>query len=671
MRNMGLLATAVVGGAAILGGVLYLTNTSQQKETAPITHNAETEQADLVRSEQLLAKGSIEDALKIIHQYEDEISIRTENGKKWLDLLINASVKTANFGQLMVLYEAYPRAFQNNEQAVLMVANGYILSSRPQKYEELRELWRDKRTEESTWIVLDADALLTEGKRQEAITLLKGNKFEGKKDIDRLVRLALLYVIEDPKAAWDYLAEAYTLDPNNTDVITYRGKLLESLGKDSLALYEYLAAIQAAPDNLFLRDQLAEFYMRRNQSALALSVWLETLNRPSLDLIWIKALFWSKVLTPINFDWAKASPPTGSDKQFIEYLEVLPKETFWDESSFNKISSGKSILTNVQATFWLRLLQSLKDGDEKEAANLLQFNTFSKTMLNPQLEQSLKQILSFRATGSLNKNLGLRNEKEHTDQKIAAAPENANFFGQLSYYADQEASKGTNDVIPKDLSALLSSPEIFSATFLASGWLEAALQLHKMDVLPDDFPEWVAYGLTQAYRTNRSPAEALAFATKQKKTPSLSLLIGELYLADKKLDEALAILEPYTKQQDDSGYRASWLVSVIYADKQEFDKAKQTIEAQPKLAQDPMGKEALARIALLQGNTALADSLYTQLQDQSPEALSYLARKAFTEKDWEKARTLTEQLLLTFPDSPILRDNLNKIIEEQKAQQHK
>lgn len=675
MRKIGLLATIVVCIAIILGGVIYFMQPPTAGNKAPVSHDRATEEAEISKAQQLMSSGKVEDALAIIHNYEDQINPKTDLGRQWLDLLIESSMKTANFSQLILLYEAYPRAFDNNERAILMVADGYILAKRPQDYREIKNNWKDKATQQEMWVALDADALLLEGKKLEALSLLKGSKFEGKKDVDRLVRLALLYVVDNPKMAWDYLAEAYTIDPQNPDIITYRGKLLESLGKDSLALYEYLAAIQAAPENMFLRDQLAEFYMRRNQGALALSVWLETLSRPSLDLIWLKALFWSKVLTPVNFDWAKAVPPTGSDKAFIQYLIALPAGTYWDEAAFEKLPNSKKFLSNLQITFWLRLIQALKDNNDKEALSLLKFNAFAGQLLNPQLEKALKQIVSYRKNGVLN--LGMvpintTNEQpkkhEKNDSTTDLSKGSQSFFDLLNSYADKESEESSHQQLPQDLKDLLSSKEVFSATFLAAGWLEAALQLQKETVIPANFPEWIPYGITQALRTNRSSADALAFALKQHKTPSLSILIGELYIADKKPDEALVVLKPFLDDQTDIGYRATWLTSVIYVDKQDFAKAKEIIESRPKLAEDPLGKEALARIALLQGNTELADQLYTQLQDQSPEAMSYLARKAYADKDWKRAQTLTEQLLLMFPDSPILRDNLSRIVEEQKTE---
>lgn len=670
MGRVGLIAGVVACGALVLGGAVYLTRAPAKKGAAVVIHDEASEKTDFLQAETLLSQDKIGEALNIIHQYEGRFSVATETGRKWYGLLMDAYVKSGNIAQLMVLYDVYPKGFATNEKASIMVADGYILAKRPQDYQKIREEWREKATLIDMWTVLDADALLLEGKREEALKLLKANKFEGTKDIDRLVRLALIYSNENPKIAWEYLAQAYNLDPKNPVILTYRGKLLESMGQDSLALYEYLSAVQAAPNDLYLRDQVAELYMRRGQTGLALAVWLETLSRPSLDLIWIKALFWSKVVTPVVFDWAKAASPQGDEKPFIEYLASLPKGAFWDKDAFEKIPKSNSYLSHLQVTFWLRLAQALKNGDEKEARNLLQFNNFSQSLINPQLEAALKRMLNYRLSGSLNdesSRLKAKN-KEIIDKAAEAKPLiGQTFFDQLSTFASNELQGDASQQLPKDIRELIASEEAFAAAFLAAGWLEAAIQLHKMPVYPDSFPEWPAYGMTQALRANRSPKEALDFALKQKKTPSLTLLIGELYLADKSPDLALKAIDPYLKEESELGYRASWLASLIYVEKGEYKRAKEVIEAQPKLSEDVLGKEGLARIALLEGNADLAVKLYSQLQDQSPEAMSYLARQAFAEKDWRRAQELTERLLILFPDNPVLRGNLQEIMQQQDA----
>jgi hypothetical protein len=95
--------------------------------------------------------------------------------------------------------------------------------------------------------------------------------------------------------------------------------------------------------------------------------------------------------------------------------------------------------------------------------------------------------------------------------------------------------------------------------------------------------------------------------------------------------------------------RAAWLISLIHIDRGQYTEAKAIIEGQPKLADNVTGKETLARIALLEGNNELANKLYLAIEKVSPEAKSYLARKAFIEKDWKTARELTEDLLRQYP----------------------
>lgn len=661
-----------------LGGLLLLATIANWKS---LKHSFKTEVksktenlADLQKAQDLLDQGEPIEALKVIHEHEDDIEYRTDTGKKWVQLFIDASTSVRDYPQLVILYESFPKAFEDNEKGSLLVADGYILNKRGSDYEALREVWKGRESRPQDWLVLDADNLLLKGQRREAIELLKTKTFSGQQDTGRLIRLALLNVLENPKLAWDYLTEAYTKDPNNPDIRIYRAKLLESVGKKSLALSEYISAAQTSPNNLFLKDQLAEFYLRNNQFQQAMSIWLDTLKKPSLDTIWVKALFWNKVVTPVQFDWSSAADPTGKLKPFIDYVIHLKPDQFWNEKTFDKIPNGQKYLTNQQASFWLRLLQNLKDGKEKDALELLQFNTFTANSWNPALEIALKRILMYRKAGTLNLDV-IPNPLDVTlDQPTPKTPggttmkEENQFFNELGELAKVKQDDKSAQKIPNEIHELLLSKEAFAAAFLASGWYEAALQLHSLNVLPASFPDWVAVGMTQALNANRGSEEALKFATMQKPSQGLSLIIGELLAATKNTDSALEHLKKLAKDKNEVGARAAWLISLIYIERSQYQKAKEMINSQPRLVHDTLGKETLARIAMLEGDTLQADKLYGEIVDKSSEAKSYLARKAFQEKDWKKARELTEDLLRQYPDNGLLRENLKKIIEEQQGQ---
>lgn len=611
------------------------------------------EQDDLLRTREYLNLGKPEEAIAIIQEHADDIDYKTEAGREWLDLLVRASEATVNIPQLIALNDYYPKAFDSHEKAALLIASNYLATNRGKEYQALRGHWIGREAKPEAWFVLDADKLLADGKRKEAMELLNSRSFPGKSDSTRLIRLALLYAYEEPKTSWDYLTQAYAKDPENPDIRSYRAKLLETVGKMPLALAEYKAAIQADSQNPYLKDQLAEFFVRTEQYPEALKIWTEQLKTVPQETSWVKALFWSRVAQPIAFDWKAEKIPQGKLEPLIRYILALQPGTFWNNSAFERLPEGQNYLSSQQATFWLRLLDDLKQGKEKEAYNLLQYNPFSSVSWNPRLEQELKRILQYRQ------------KDQFGNEAIKAADSEHPYFTQIDAIVQNTPQNGLPEV-PHDLHDLLKGPEAFAMAFIAAGWDEAGLGLHEMQAIPPTYPEWVSVEITKALRENRSDAAALKFATAQPASPNLSLLIGEIYLAKGNQETALRHLSHLKGEDSDAGYRASWLISLVEIERGQYDDAKAAIQEQPRLAQDVLGKETLARIALLQGDTQTAEALYTTLEKVSTEAQSYLARKAFFDKDWKRARMLTENLLRQYPENPMLQQNLSKIIEEQR-----
>lgn len=631
------------------------------------------ELAEQAQAKQLLSDGKPIEALKIIKKYDSFINSNTPEGKAWIDLLLTASEQTKNIQQLMIVYEYYPDAFENHEEGVLLVEQGLLASGRGKDFDDVRKTWKGKEQNLPTWFILDGDRLLLDGKRDEATTYFKSKTFQGTQDTNRLLRLAWLAVNQDPKASWTYLSEAFEKDPHNPFIRIYRARLLEAAGKTPLALSEYIGAVQTSPNLIGLRDQLAEFFRRYRQYPQAIQIWYESFSLPDSDFMWVKAWFWSHVTIPFKFDWKSAPIPEGPLKPLVEYLLALPKDKFWDEKEFLKIPNYNSFLKADQSTFWLRILQNLKDGKEKEALELLEFNVFTKNSWNPDLELALQRILNYRVRGSLGiVNPQTKQKMEQMNLETNFSPERqinvrSSFFTQVEELSQKSSDNksGQPFEIPADIKALIDSKEVFSSTFLAAGWLEAALELNTLKVIPDNFPDWVPYGLTQAFRYNRSEQAALEFATSQKQTPSLDLLIAELLIIGGNTEAGIDKLKPLINKDDDIGQRATWMLAIIEMDKKNFDKAKEIVKANPKFAQSMIGQETLARIALLEGNMATADAIYQSIEANSAEAKSYLARKAFADKNWKKAKQLTEELLLQYPNNMLIRQNLQKIIEEE------
>ncbi len=662
-----LLVFLIIAGAA--AGIFYrekIWNYVNREHFSP-----EKEQEDIARARTHLSEGRHQQAMEVAERYRQRFDQQDPVAKEWLEIFVQGAVGTRNPGKLLVLYESYPDAVEANEEASLLVSEILINTSRTDDYAKLRDKWQGKASKEERWFVLDADRLLIDGRRVSAVDYLNSRSFEGEADVGRLIRLALLTARENPRMAWEYLAEANTKDPNNTDVRSYRARLLEAVGKSSLALTEYLAAARLDPDNILLRDQLAEFYRRHGRYKLALKVWEDSLDKPASDYIWLKTWFWGRVATPVGFEWDDKVPAEGNLHPLLQYVTNLKPGQFWDEASFEKIPDNNRYLQAQQATYWLRLLQTLEDGNEKKASDMLKYNHFSPISWAPELEILLKRILTYRKDGTLvveNAFAETKSDPKHVEDVAKSLRKQHPFVIQIEELAEAQRTD-PNTPIPQGLHDLLTGDNAFAAAFLAGGWLEAALSLPSDSILPDSYPEWVAYGLTQSHRYNQGNLQALEFATKQKPSSTLDLLIGELLISSGSPEAGLEKLGALTNRDDDVGFRASWLVSLLYIEQEQYDDAQKIIKSHPKLAKDVVGRETIARIALLKGELEQADKLYSALETDSWEAKSYLARKAFAEQNWPRARELTETLLREFPNNMLLRKNLNRIIEEQRKQE--
>lgn len=655
-----LCVSAAVGVGASVASLgtdwhLFAGNNFQDKPKTLLGADSSQAEEDFKQAVALFEEGYAEEALKYLHNNEEKFSYENENGKKWVDLAID--VNTALYGNvhLTTLYCHFPEAFKNREKASLLVGNALILHHETKAYSKLRQSWKGNENLSSEWLFLDVDSLLLNNQRAEAINLLETHKFTGELETNRLVRLALLTIQNDPKTAWNYLNEAHVKDPDNIDLYTYKARLLESVDKNNLALSEYMTALEAEPKNIFMKDLLADFYLRNGQHQQAIAFWKEALDNSALDTVWLKAFFWSRMTTPTHDDLSGITPPLGKLHAFNQYLLELTPGKFWEQKRFEKIPGAQHLLTTQQVTFWLRLLSDLKNGQEESALKLLQENPFAKSSWNPSLERALKQLLTYRLTGNIDSSDGRFSEA------MPKKNENA-FFAFLDRLAVEPALLAQE----KELRTLLSSNEAFVVTFLSSGWLEAGLQLHDQSILSADLPAWAAVAIAEAINTNRGYEEALQFAMMQPSSPQLSALMADLLKLAKNSNSFVFTLKKMASQQSEKGMKAAWLLSLIHLERGNFDAAKQSIYAQPLLSEILLGKETLARIALTEGDVELAHQIYLEIESQSVEAKSYLARNAFIEKNWGRAKALTQQLLEVYPDNPLLEENLRKIAQAAK-----
>ncbi|MCB1111171.1 MAG: hypothetical protein H7A37_00635 [Chlamydiales bacterium] len=592
-----------------------------------------------------------------LNEYINAHQSEAKDKKNMMDLFIDASVSSNDKTQLILFYQSHPEAFDNKEEATIMLLEALLDSGNTETFDRLRKKWKGKETLEQSWLVLDAENLIKRNRREGAINLLESKEYDGPEDTVRLLRLAFYTVNSNPKKALEYLTTAIAKDPQNPDINLYRAKLLESINMPELALSDYMTAIQKAPKNLYFQDQLAEFFKRRGSFLQSLEVWKEALENNSDEFLWLKTFFWNRVIAPIDYDWKASIPSQGFLTPLLDYLSNLKDDEFWDDETFNDVPDGQKYLRAEQATFWLRLLQMLKDGEKQQALGMLQTNPFKDKSWSPQLERMLMQILNYQVNKSFDFSLLL--------QKSNPLARQSRFSKQLTSIIERRHNNPSYQ-LPADVYALLNSDYAYTAALLSEGWFEAALDMRTTIGIPKDLPDWIYYGLTEAIRQNRGGMEALKFATAQNPTPPLELLNAEIMISENSQDAALEILSKLKDKEDEVGIRAGWLMGLVYLSKNQPQQAEEIISNNAQLANNILGKELLAKIALSKGDASKASEIYESIQDDSVEAKSFLAEKAFNEKNWKRAKELTVDLLKKYPNNPTFKENYSKIEEEIK-----
>ncbi len=483
------------------------------------------------------------EALALLNRRTPPSGATPEQTARWARLEVQVAASSMQFARLASIYQRNPASILGDENASLLLARAFLHSRDQKDFTALCEQWNAHPRQEAAWFTLDVDQLILAGKLDEARTALEAQKFEGAADIPRLTRLAMLTAGIDLAKSWNLLAEASALNSRTADVRLFRGQILERIGKIPLARVEYVAAHLAEPTNPWYADQLAEFYRRRGNEPAAVEVWQGALAHEAVDFIWLKQWFWSRVVTP-GKSKSPALPESGSLAALDKALAGLPAEQFWNAQWSE---AGVRLGADRQETFWLRLLETLRNRDEKEALQLVAFHKERAQSWAPDLETALWRILSYRLHGTLN--------PAELPATLPAAATSHQFFAQLA-----AAAKSTGGTVPVELDALLRSDEAFATAFVCAGWLRAGVELRPEGDLPAGLPAWLGYTDTQAVRYVRGNEAALAFATHLPQTPELAVLIAELQITTGRTAAARAVLGNTMKSETPSGSLVAYVM---------------------------------------------------------------------------------------------------------------
>ncbi len=565
--------------------------------------------------------------------------------QRWLNAYLQAAADSKEDSILQELYEAFPDLFSKREELLLKVAARYIVQGRYVAFDKMFDKFGKESKLKNQWQLLKADSLALQGRGDEAQELLGSLQLKGEEEAAKRIRTALLSNNDHPKIAFDDLSKALRAAPQNSDLHYYRGRLLENSGKEALASHEMEQASKLSPEAPFYKEEMINFYIRNKQWKEAYNALASFYATPSSSPLWIKALFFDKTFKryPTSFD--NRPLPIDNATPLLRYLISIDRKAFWNEALVKSQPAVQQLAEASKEASWLKLLDLLKNQEEKEALYFVREHPDMST-LEPNLYKALVLSLEYRLSSS-----------------PQMSPPSAEEQAQHPLF--RQIHSGS---IAKDTQSLLEGDDIFSALFLAAGWNEAALMLLQNDNLPANYPSWLGFALTQALRSNRTDQTALEFAYKQPPSAQLSLLIGELELKADNGAKGAPILARLAATKSQIGQMAALMLTDYYLQKGALEEAKKTLATNSNFASSLKGQERLAKITLIQGNPKEAELIYSKIVEQSAEAKSYFALKAFKEKDYKQALLLTKQLLQLYPYREDLKEQLKLILQATKQQ---
>ncbi len=566
-------------------------------------------------------------------------------------------------------FDRTPESFGDKEDAALLMARMLLEEENLQKLQDLVDHWRPRQIRPEPWFLLDVDVLLKTGHSEQALQLLNSRTLNGRFEGDRLGRLAILAAATNLNLSWTYLEQALQADPRNSDIRSFRAQILEASGKPAAARIEYVAALAADPDNPVKCLQLGDFYQRQFQYEMAIQTWSDGLQHPTLAVLWLRTLFWSRVTrSGIHGSFPESLPP-GELRELIAFMQSLPDHVFWDDNAFDAVPQCDVYRNEREEVAWLRLLECLRQQNLNEAREILQ--TWSERLkLNAELAVCLHRLVDLKLGLPVSRPLSFA-ESIDNDLHPCIRLVNSVIRDQAHRMTDRKDLLADLQANSDQPAAILCRPDVFAAVCLAGGWPEAALTLADLqNNSQQELPDWWSFGIAQSLRLNRSGSRTIEYIDHLSSPPaSLLLLKAECLLQLDHRETAISLLKTVASQQNSAGYRAAWIYATLLLETGQFADATAVVSTHKQLSVATEGQELLARIRLAGGETESAAKIYEALGTASVEGLAFRARSAFAKKDFEAARTYTNQLLLQMPDQLQLLANLKAIDEAEQEQE--
>ncbi|AKC83530.1 hypothetical protein IMCC26134_13470 [Verrucomicrobia bacterium IMCC26134] len=571
--------------------------------------------------------------------------------RRWAELEFRAAAGLRDFAAMEALFARYPELAGLDEEAALLLWRLARASGDDAAAVTIRELWRGSEKMPLAWICAEVDVLWASDRCEEAKSLLAKvtDGSPGSFELPILLRQAMLAT--DGAARFEELAIAYRIDPMNADLRGLRAILQERTGQTAQARVNYVAALAADPGNQLRRDDLASFYLRQGDLATAVRTWREGLDEKSPDYLWVRVVFWRRMLGVPALDAAEGLPAVRRAR-FVGWLADLPPDRFWDEKGYLALNLPDAHAQTEPSVFWLRLLEQIRGGDWAGAGDFISSAPTRAASIAPSLLASLRTTVA------------VRQGKSPADVGLASPGPFPLAGAHRWWWVTAKALRGGREAIA-EFTPVAMGPQAASAALLAAGWNGPAVALAGWSSASTlDTPGWIRLGLLEARRMVRGTLDALVWGRTLPEYPETDYAVAALKLSAGRSD-AVSDLRQLAADEGATGYAAGLLLATWLMERDHVAEATALVESTPALAAAPEGVALLARAHLAAGRKDEASKLYAPLAEISLEAGAWLAREAFAKGDLDNARWLTEFWLRQYPEDTQLRANLALVVAAQ------
>lgn len=591
-----------------------------------------------------------DEALALVDIYRNKQKKFPDTINRWNKVELAGLVGKMDVSRLHYFYNRNTLGVFENEEACLLLDRSFIHQKKWNEYYNIRSYWDDRSGNSWKWTLLESDRLIYVGDFDKAISLLEAEKFPTVHDAGRLLRLAIIHAKKNPDRSWEYLKMGIELNPEHAEMHLFTGQIREAFGQLAQAQTHYQLAAELEPENPFLVDHLAEFYVRTCNPRMALQLWSSIPDPKLPPILQLKKLFWSKVCgNPLQ----SSEPGLGTGTEFevfLNYFTSLPENDYWNESIQSHFPQYHELTSEYYAFRWLRILQSIRDGDEIELNSLLKIERNHNDGLPKELLFCLEVINHLR-----NRNWSPHLDLESDRLSEAHGEKMDTYLGNLVGLVRNKNSKSMIDLYSTENftgDEWVFTKAGYAGALMRVGWFQAGSTLvleSDMDQEWHQIPDWLQYMIISGVRNSEGNHVALSLARKSSPSSGIKLLMSEMLLESGQVTEAIVLLTSLMKGDDSVHWRATWMLSQIYLQSNRINDVERILEYNPVFAQSIRGKEIQARIHIARQEIVHAQRIYEEIVDHSPEAMAFLSNQYKFDGQSKKEKEVLKRLYDVFP----------------------